>query len=258
MNPVTALLVAALGLYGLAAGALLGSRGGGRPRASRAGWALFGAGFVAAASAVVLRGVTVGHIPLQGMFEVFVFLGACAFPLAVLTSRLLHAGPAALDALLGAVLLVPAIFVFPAEPKPLPPALQSILFGPHVVSYMLAYVVLFKAGLVAGGLLLGRPGRDAMHRLVSLALPMMTAGLVLGAVWGQRAWGDWWNWDPKEMWSLAGWLLFVLYLHVRAMSSKPRPKLEASLVLLGVAVVIITLLWVNLSSSFSGLHSYAG
>lgn len=258
MTAMTILLISAMALDGVAALALLLGGQRSRPRVHRAGWALFAAGFLAAASAVVLRGVSQGHIPLQGMFEVFVFLGACAFPLGVLTSRVLRTGPPWLDALLGAVLLVPAVFVFPAEPKPLPPALQSILFGPHVVSYMLAYVVLFKAGLVASAQLFGRARPGALHRLVSLALPMLSAGLVLGAVWGQRAWGDWWNWDPKEMWSLAGWLIFVLYLHIRAMSPRPRPRLEAVMVLLGVAVVVITLLWVNLSNTFSGLHSYAG
>jgi ABC-type transport system involved in cytochrome c biogenesis permease subunit len=85
---------------------------------------------------------------------------------------------------------------------------------------------------------------------------LLTVGLFLGSVWGKLAWGDWWGWDPKELWSLAGWLVYSLYFHVRF--GWPRLyRTQQALVLLGMAVIVITLLWVNLSRLFQGLHNYA-
>ena len=106
----------------------------------------------------------------------------------------------------------------------------------------------------------GRPQPDlekAVYNLVCLGFPLLTLGLTLGAVWGKYAWGDYWNWDPKELWSLATFLIYVLYLHVRYMYGPRRPRLNAALVLAGTAGVVITLLWVNLGRVFHGMHSYA-
>ena len=162
----------------------------------------------------------------------------------------------------GACVLIPAGLAFPADPQTLPPALQCPLFGPHVGAYMLAYMILFLAGLTAARQLFAAPGmaeplERLSHRMVRLGYPLLTLGLILGAVWGKLCWGDYWNWDPKELWSLATWLIFAAYLHWRAWHGGRFARTNALLILLGVACVILTLLWVNLSRLFPGLHMYA-
>jgi ABC-type transport system involved in cytochrome c biogenesis permease subunit len=198
---------------------------------------------------------------------VFLFLGMAMFPLTVFCRYVLGVRHDAADPLIALLVLFPAGFVFSGAPRQLPPALQSPLFIPHVMTYLLGYVVMVKAGLIAYRIM-RRPqpmtpstGASitlpvAMDRLVRLGFPLLTAGLLLGAVWGKLAWGDWWNWDPKEMWSLATWLVFVLYFHLSA-GTASRVRLRAAVVVAGVALVIITLLWVNLSRIFAGLHNYA-
>jgi len=162
----------------------------------------------------------------------------------------------------GVCVLIPAGFVFNADPQPLPPALQSPLFVPHVGTYMLAYMILLLAGLTAAKQLLAPAGQakqleQLSSRMVRLGFPLLTLGLLLGAVWGKRCWGDYWNWDPKELWSFATWLTFAAYLHWRSWQGPRFAKTNAVLILLGVACVILTLLWVNLSRLFPGLHAYA-
>jgi ABC-type transport system involved in cytochrome c biogenesis permease subunit len=99
----------------------------------------------------------------------------------------------------------------------------------------------------------------AAYRIVCLGFPLLTLGLVLGCIWGKIAWGDYWNWDPKELWSLISWLVFLGYLHVRYMYGKRYPRLNSSLVVTGLVAIVLTLLWVNLSRIFGGgLHSYSG
>ena len=97
----------------------------------------------------------------------------------------------------------------------------------------------------------------ATYRMVSVGFPLLTLGLLLGSWWGKLAWGDYWGWDPKELWSLASWLVYVGYFHFRYMFGKKHVRLNSLWAVMGIVVIIITLLWVNLSKLFSGLHSYA-
>jgi len=199
------------------------------------------------------------------MFEVMMFIAAVMFPLSVFCRLVLRVGSSWADALLAAVLLVPVGFVFSAEVAHLPPVLQNPLFGPHVATYLLAYAILAKAAVQAVALL-RISHRDAtsqplsersgeLDRMVRLGFPLLTMGLCLGAIWGKLAWGDYWNWDPKEMWSLATWLIFAGYFHLPKGSRAD--KLRAWVALAGFAMTIITLLWVNFSKLFAGLHNYA-
>jgi len=236
-------------------------------RRRAAGRSLFAVGFALAATAFGLRWAEVQHFPMQNLFEVFLTLGMLALPISLFSGRLLKVGGAATDAVLGVIVLFPAAFVFSDHPEHLPPALQSWLFAPHVAAYMLAYMIMAKAGVQAAAqLLLSRPGpiepgkvsyETATYRLICLGFPLLTLGLVLGSVWGKLAWGDYWNWDPKELWSLVSWLAYVAYLHVRRVLGRRRPRLNSALALAGLVAIVITLLWVNLSKIFGGMHSYA-
>jgi ABC-type transport system involved in cytochrome c biogenesis permease subunit len=208
---------------------------------------------------------------LQNLFEVFLCSGVLAYPISIFCNRVLRVGGVAADALIGMIVLFPAGFVFSAEPMQLPPALQSWLFGPHVLVYMLSYILMAKAAVQAAAQMTGRPfdsaqggqsenllsPEEATYRMVCAGFPLLTLGLVLGSIWGQNAWGDWWGWDPKELWSLASWLVYVSYFHFRYMFGRRFPRINSLWAIVGLVVIIITLLWVNLSRLFPGLHSYA-
>ena len=253
-------IYAAMGLYLAAAIMLL-------VRVRRLGMVLYGAACAVVAAGWAYRWAEAGHVPLQNMFEVFLTFGMLLLPMSLLCRRLLGVGGEAADAVIGVVVLFPAGLVFSAEPKMLPPALQCWLFIPHVAAYMLAYVVMAKAAAPALAQLLGFAApreaglvgaEVATYRMVSLGFPLLTLGLVLGAVWGKIAWGDYWNWDPKELWSLISWLVYLAYLHWRHMHGAKYPRTNSALVLLGLAAIVLTLLWVNLARIFGGgLHSYA-
>lgn len=220
-------------------------------------FAVYALGFVSAAAAVVYRGLHVGHFPLQNLFEVFLFLGAMVFPMTVLSMKLLKIAYARSDIVIGVILLIPAGFVFSAQPQHLPPALQSVLFVPHVLVYMLAYVVMAKAAIIGAHQLFTPADRERQGwQLVCVGFPLLTLGLILGSVWGKLAWGDYWNWDPKEMWSLATWLVYVGYIHFRARCTAYK-RANAVWLMTGFLFIVITLLWVNLSRLFAGLHSYS-
>ncbi len=128
---------------------------------------------------------------------------------------------------------------------------------------MFAYVIMAKASVQAVGQLLYRGPAEAAayelgtYRMVRMGFPLLSLGLILGAWWGKIAWGDYWNWDPKELWSLVSWLVYLGYLHFRYIFGTKRGKINSVLALSGFLAIIITLLWVNLAKIFAGLHSYA-
>ena len=232
----------------------------------KTGQGLYLAGFVVAATAFGYRWYDVRHVPFQNMFEVFLSMGMMVYPLSIFCRRWLRVGGEAVDMLIGAILLFPVGFVFGAEPQKLPPALQSWLFTPHVAVYLMSYVIMAKATVQAFCQLKAKASNtkenlvgyeDGTYRMICLGFPLLTLGLILGSWWGKLAWGDYWGWDPKELWSLASWLVYVGYFHFRHMFGKKHARINSSLAILGIIAIVITLLWVNLSRIFTGLHSYA-
>ncbi|MHC4457749.1 MAG: cytochrome c biogenesis protein CcsA [Planctomycetota bacterium] len=234
-------------------------------RMKRLGKSLYILGFIFAAAAFVYRWAEVEHVPMQRLFDVFLCMGLI-YPLSLFCRRFLRVGAEPADMLIGVIVLFPAGFILGAEPVLLPPALQSWLFGPHVAVYLLAYIIMAKASVQAILQLTGKKiGSDVMfisyeqgtYRLVRMGFLLLTVGLLLGSYWGKMAWGDYWGWDPKEMWSLATWLLYVGYFHFRYLSRSKYPHINSIWTLAGFAGIIITLLWANLSRIFAGLHNYA-
>ena len=233
-------------------------------RKSRIGHKIYFLGFLVAIVSFGYRWYHVQHVPMQNLFEVFLCLGMI-YPISLFSRKVLHIDGQAADMFMGIVVLFPAGFVFNAEPQRLPPALQSWLFTPHVAVYMLSYIFMAKAAFQAVLQLAGKNNNtennllspeEATYKLICIGFPLLTLGLILGSVWGKQAWSDYWGWDPKELWSLASWLLYVGYLHFRYMFGKRYSKINSFMAILGIIVIIITLLWVNLSRLFPGMHSY--
>lgn len=91
------------------------------------------------------------------------------------------------------------------------------------------------------------------YRTIGLGFPLLTIGIIAGAVWANEAWGSYWSWDPKETWALITWLVFAAYLHARITRGWQGRK-PAILAASGFAIIWVCYLGVNLLGI--GLHSY--
>nr|YP_009546338.1 cytochrome c biogenesis protein [Gelidium gabrielsonii]AYO27686.1 cytochrome c biogenesis protein [Gelidium gabrielsonii] len=91
------------------------------------------------------------------------------------------------------------------------------------------------------------------YRTIGLGFPLLTIGIIAGAIWANEAWGSYWSWDPKETWALITWLIFASYLHTRLTKSWQGKK-PAILASIGFLVIWICYLGVNFLGK--GLHSY--
>jgi cytochrome c-type biogenesis protein CcsB len=91
--------------------------------------------------------------------------------------------------------------------------------------------------------------------VLQLAFWTLGVGILLGAWWADHSWGRWWAFDPKELWALVTWLVYLIVIHVRLMHLKDRGLTTAWLSVLGFVVMLWTYFGVNLL--LPGLHAYA-
>lgn len=141
--------------------------------------------------------------------------------------------------------------------SPLMPALRSNWLIFHVLTAMAAYAALGLAGVFGAWAAFSKKEEQAapvVRPLVKAGFLLLTAGIMTGSVWAEAAWGSYWSWDPKEIWSLITWLFYAGMLHM-GKSGKAGASGLCRLAVLGLFLVIFT--WLGVNFLLGGLHSYA-
>ncbi|RSS79543.1 c-type cytochrome biogenesis protein CcsB [Streptomyces sp. WAC06614] len=93
------------------------------------------------------------------------------------------------------------------------------------------------------------------YRINAAVFPLWTFTIIAGAIWAGDAWGRYWDWDPKEVWSFVTWVAYACYLHARATAGWKGRK-AAYLALFAFACWIWNYYGVNIL--LNGKHSYGG
>ena len=104
------------------------------------------------------------------------------------------------------------------------------------------------------------PGSDALeslaYRFAILGFIFWTFTLIAGSIWANDAWGRYWGFDTKEVWTFVIWVLYA-GLHPRAR--------DARLARLAVGVAVDHRLHARcmfnftiVNMFFKGLHAYSG
>jgi cytochrome c-type biogenesis protein CcsB len=252
-----------------------------RFRASaRTGIALMIIGAVIHFGAALLRGVAAGRVPWANMYE-FAMTGTLIMVIVFLVS-LTRIDLKFLGAVISGfvvILLGIATVSFHVAVSPLPPALQSYWLVLHVLVAMLGTGFFTLAAALSGAQLLqvlrrkrseaGRadglrllatiPDADRLenlaYRISVVGFILWTFTLIAGAIWANHAWGRYWGWDTKEVWTFIIWVVYAGYLHARATLGW-RGTGSAWLNLIGFACILFNFGVVNVF--FHGLHSYSG
>jgi cytochrome c-type biogenesis protein CcsB len=250
-----------------------------RQLVARAATALMVAALLLNLGLMLMRWHDAGRAPLKSLFESLVFFALCIAIVYVFFERLYRTRVFGLPAtLLALACLAYALARWDAEIVKLPPALQSPWFVPHVMVYFVGYAAVALACVLAviqllasrvplvRRLLSARAGtimtgeeldvEKMSYELVRFGFLLLTAGLLVGAVWAKSAWGDYWVWDPKENWSLVTWLVYAGYLHLHRVRGWRGDK-GAWLLIVGFAVVMFTYLGVqSLPTAEGSAHVY--
>jgi cytochrome c-type biogenesis protein CcsB len=245
-------------------------------RFERTALALTVLGWILHVTGTVLRGFANGHVPWSNMFEFSLTSSAIivgVFVVVQFWQNLRFLG--AYITGFGLLLLGVGTVNFYVDVKPLPPALQSYWLIIHVFVATLATALFaIGAGLSIAQLLQARreSGKsdwlkglqslpnaerleDLAYRVVMVGFVFWTFTVIAGSIWAEKAWGSYWGWDTKEVWTFIIWVLFAGYIHARATRGW-RGSRSAWLALVGFSAVLFNFTIVNLF--FKGLHTYSG
>lgn len=248
----------------------------GATRFQKAAVALAAIGWVLHLAAVLTRGIAAERVPWANMFEFG--LTATAIGMGTFLVALLWKDVRYLGAYISGFTLLSLGIVtvnFYVDVVPTPPPLQSAWLVIHVLVASLATgFFAIGAGLSIMQLIRSRaaaskaeglrfvhtlPGASALeslaYRVNVVGFVFWTFTLIAGAIWAERAWGRYWGWDTKEVWTFIIWTLFAGYIHARATRGW-RGDRSAWLAIIGFSAVIFNYTIVNLF--FKGLHSYSG
>lgn len=246
------------------------------PRYLHAAFVLTAFGWALHVAATVLRGAAASRVPWANMFEFTLTATAIivgVFLLVQLWQDLRFLGAFVVGFAL--IALGVATTNFYVDVIPLSPALQSAWLVIHVfvaslgtgffaLGAALSIVQLLQARRAAGRAVGLRfldtlPAADKLenlaYRLIVVGFVFWTFTLIAGAVWAERAWGRYWGWDTKEVWTFIVWTIFAGYIHARATRGW-RGSRSAWLAIIGFGTVVFNFAVVNLF--FKGLHAYSG
>ncbi|MFE3328622.1 c-type cytochrome biogenesis protein CcsB [Streptomyces sp. NPDC059176] len=93
------------------------------------------------------------------------------------------------------------------------------------------------------------------YRINAAVFPLWTFTIIAGAIWAGDAWGRYWGWDAKEVWSFITWVAYAAYLHARATAGWKGRK-AAYIALIAFGCFLFNYYGVNIF--VNSLHSYAG
>ncbi len=251
-----------------------------RRPAARAAVVVMGIAFVLHAFAVVARGIAADRVPWANMYE-FCSTGALVvagvYLVTLIFKDLRFVGPMVSGLVL--LMLCTATIAFPTPVSPLPPALQSYWLIIHVsiavaasglftITFAMAVLQLLQSRrekkLATGedsrlGFLRAVPTSVTLEnfsfRLNSVGFVFWTFTLAAGAIWADQAWGRFWGWDTKEVWTFVIWTVYAAYMHARVTRGWNGNR-SAWLSIAGYLCVVFNFTVVN--TLFPGLHSYSG
>ncbi|UCM89566.1 c-type cytochrome biogenesis protein CcsB [Streptomyces marincola] len=235
-------------------------------------------------SAVVIRAISVERGPWGNMYEfstafsmviVGVFLALLAarrnvrwLGLPLVTTVLLDLGLATTVLYTESAQLVPALdSVWMWIHVPLAIICGGLFYVGAVGSVLFLARDRYEAKIAAGGtprpltasVLERLPSSVSLdkfaYRINAAVFPVWTFTIIAGAIWAESAWGRYWGWDPKEVWSFITWVAYAGYLHARVTVGWKGRK-AAYLAIAGFVAFLINYYGVNIF--FDSLHSYGG
>lgn len=202
------------------------------------------------------RGAELGRLPLVGPHDTLIFLAASMAAFAAAFAYALKDR----SLFLNAVAIIAAVFTAfamttPQHNSPLPPVLKTIWFECHVVLAFMSYALFGIAAVFGGVYLKDRQNsfEGLGYRAVLIGYCLFTLSMIFGGIWAYLAWGTYWIWTPKELWTSILFAYYSFYLHARLRQwwmGKPMAVLGIA----GFAITMFTYLGVSLLMKSS--HSF--
>lgn len=225
--------------------------------------ALLIAGLASHTAALAIRVWSTGHAPMANMYETLLFYSWTAVLLSLIV--ILRYKERVTELVTVPLSILALVFAFFNEKpgSPLTLILRTRWFETHVTFSFVAYAFFTLA--FAGALLYliyNATGReeeelrkfqDIASRSVLWGFCFFSASMFSGAVWGYLAWGAYWMWEPKIIWSFIVWFYYAGAMHAYYVKEWRGVGLSVATTI-GFFVVLFTYLGVSLLMKSS--HSF--
>jgi ABC-type transport system involved in cytochrome c biogenesis permease subunit len=213
-------------------------------------------GLILQFSYLVSRVYELGRLPLVGPHDTIAFLAASMAAFSIPFSQNLKEKVRFHYVIVGLIALLTVVSLM-YEPRnvPLPPVLKTFWFETHVVLAFISYA-LFGIAAILGYVFICEKDpivEGLQYRAVLMGYCLFTLSMIFGGIWAYLAWGTYWLWTPKELWTSILWFYYSFYLHARLRqwwTGSPAAVLGA----IGFGVVMFTYLGVSLLMKSS--HSF--
>ena len=213
-----------------------------------------------------LRWTISGTLPMSNGYETMLFVAWIVQVVALVFSLRFRILLTCGFLMSGFFLLVSHISQMDPQITHIMPVLNSPLLSIHVSIIMIGFALL-SIPLINGitALIVRMFNRNAST--VTLALqqlsllflyPAMAAlgiGIFVGAIWANVSWGEYWGWDPKEVWALITFMIYAVALHPKTLPALRRPMVFHVFMIVSFLTIIMTYFGVNYV--LGGMHSYA-
>ena len=137
------------------------------------------------------------------------------------------------------------------------PVLSSPLLALHVTVIMIAYALFLFVMLSSVAALVRPSQRERLENINLLmlypAVALLAVGIIIGAVWANISWGNYWSWDPKEVWAL---ITLIVYLYPLYMAQKEHHSHTLFHVYCAVAILSVAITYFGVNLILGGIHAY--
>lgn len=203
-----------------------------------------------------IRWQAAGFLPVTNLFSTQFFFSWCLVLVHLYFELRYRIGGGGLFVMLvNLLLLTSALPRDPALPK-LIPSLDTPLFTLHIVFSFAGYAF-FAMAFALGGLYLWQrqaqlarlPDLATLRKLneeaIFLGFCLFTLCMIFGCIWAYVAWGYWFSWNIKSLWSFIVWLFYAGMCHAKFIR-RWQGTGYALLSLAGFGVVLFTYLGIGL------------
>ena len=216
------------------------------------------AGIVFQLAYLLQRSLSLGRLPLLGPHDTLTFFALSIAVMGLITSfspsvRRTRWFTIASGIIAGLFTLI-ALGFKPLN-MPLPQILDTLWFELHVVLAFFSYALFVLGGMFCAAFLMrGERGfLDIQFKTALVGWSFFSASMVAGGIWGYYAWGTYWLWTPKELWTSILWFFYALLLHLRIKGAR-WDRATAWMGIAGVWVMLFTYLGVSMLMKSS--HSF--
>jgi ABC-type transport system involved in cytochrome c biogenesis permease subunit len=225
------------------------------------GWAIYG---------FYCRVSISGRPPVSDMYESIIWVSFMTAVFGFIFEMIYRRGYIALAgglvSTLGFLLADQLPLTFSPSIKPISAVLRSqywlIIHVLTIVSSYAALALAWGLGNINIGLIMFAPHRKDQiktlshysYKAIQVGVILLFLGTMLGGFWAAESWGRFWGWDPKEVWALIAFIVYIIPLHARYVGWVKDFGLAACSVVCFSAVVMA---WYGVNFILgAGLHSY--